>query len=133
MPKCPNCGSTAYHRNGYYMTRLRGKSEPVKKVQIVCKACGRRYMLNPEQTNNPKCPYCEGKTKKDGFNQYGEQKYQCTKCHKHFQDGARAHRLTEHQKKMAVIYAQGGYSIRFIAKLLGMGATSVKRLIDKGT
>lgn len=129
--KCPDCNCTAHSLDGHYMAKLKGIPDKVQRTRVKCKRCGRRYTMEDTSKNNPPCVYCDGKTRKVGFDLQGRRKYKCTHCFTNFTEGVKVHRLTEHQKKMVVVYASGGYSKRFIAKLLGVSATHVDRLIKK--
>lgn len=66
-----------------------------------------------------------------GFDKWGRQKYKCIECCSNFTEGTEAYRLTDHVKKMVRVYTGGGYSERFVAKLLGIGNTTVRRIIGK--
>ena len=129
--KCPDCNCTAYSLDGHYMAKLKGQVEKVRRTRVKCKYCGRRYTLEDTSKNNPPCIYCKGSTRKVGFDTQGRRKYKCTHCFMNFTEGVIPHRLSEHQKKMVPVYITGGYSQRFVAKLLGVSGTHVRRLIGK--
>lgn len=131
MVCCPKCKCSAYSLDGHYMAKLKGIPNKVQRTRIKCKRCGRRYTKENTSKGNPPCIYCNGATRKVGFDNQGRRKYKCTHCFTHFTEGVKVHRLTEHQKKMVVVYINGRYSQRFVAKLLGVSGTSVRRLIGK--
>lgn len=132
VTKCPKCGCSAYSLDGTYLAKLKGQAEKVRRSRGKCKYCGRRFTLDPIIRTRLTCPQC-GNThiRKMGFTKTRLQKYKCIKCCINFQEGARAHRLTDHVKKMVTVYIGGGYSERFVAKLLGIGSTTVRRIIGK--
>ena len=131
MIKCPDCNCTAHSLDGHYMAKLKGQVEKVRRTRVKCKRCGRRYTMEDTSKGNPPCVYCNGTTRKIGFDKQGRRKYKCTHCFKNFTEGVKVHRLSEHQKRMAVVYVKGGYSQKFTARLLKISETHLRRLIGK--
>lgn len=133
--RCPKCGCTAYQVQGTESVKYKGQDELVSATRRKCKSCGCKYTVNPKERNNPPCPYCGSKSRKTGFAKNGARKYLCTSCKKNFQteyEGGELYRISEHQRKMVFVYLKAGFSKRFVAKLLGIGATSIKRILEKG-
>lgn len=132
--KCPKCGCTAYQEQGTEFVKYKKQEELVSAIRRKCKSCGCKYTVNPKEKHNPLCPYCGGNSRKTGFAKSGVRKYLCTSCRKNFQteyEADKLYRISEHQRKMVFVYLKAGFSKRFVAKLLGIGATSINRILKK--
>ena len=134
---CPKCHCTAYTKQGNEKTKYRDSSVLIYKERRKCKYCGTKYTVETKERDNLICPYCNSKsTRKEGYSKSGIRKYYCNTCKKHFQDRYentenKLHRISEHNKMMIVKYHTGGFSNKFISKLLKVGETSVKRILDR--
>ena len=134
IEKCPKCGCRAYTKQGTELVKYKGISELVTTERRKCKYCGCKYTVNPRQRENPPCPYCKNlHTRKTGFAKNGTRKYKCPVCNKYFQtsyESGELHRISDYTKQKIKLYARGGFSTRFIAKMFAVGATSVKRILS---
>lgn len=136
ITKCPKCGCPAYTKQGSEQVKYKGFSELVTTERRKCKYCGCKYTVNPRKRENPPCPYCKSShTRKIGFAKNGTRKYKCSVCNKYFQEtyeSSELHRISDYTKQKIKLYARGGFSMRFIAKMFSVGATSVKRILKEG-
>lgn len=135
LTKCPRCGCQAYTKQGSEQVKYKGMSEMVTTQRRKCKYCGCKYTVNPRIRENPPCPYCKNqKTRKVGFAANGARKYMCPACNKNFQmsyENGKSPRISDYTKQKIRLYARGGFSMRFIAKMFSVGATSVKRILKE--
>jgi len=135
VEKCPKCGCRAYTKQGREQVKYKGISELVTAERRQCKYCGCKYTINPRDRQNPTCPYCKNpNTRKIGFAKNGARKYKCPSCNKYFQtsyESGNSPHISDYTKQKIKLYARGGFSMRFIAKMFGVGATSVKRILKE--
>lgn len=137
IDKCPKCGCPAYKKQGFEQVKYKGVSELVTTERRKCKYCGCKYTVNPRKRENPPCPYCKSShTRKIGFAKNGTRKYKCPACNKYFQEtyeSGNLHRISDYTKQKIKLYARGGFSMRFIAKMFAVSPTHVKRILNGGS
>jgi transposase-like protein len=84
MLRCPRCGNDDLIRHGI---------DRQKRARARCPQCKRVFIIN----YNPRCPECDGFTRKDGW-QSGRQRYKCKECGLKFSDGETKQRKNKPQK-----------------------------------
>lgn len=134
VERCPKCGCSAFTKQGSELVKYKGINELIPAERRQCKYCGCKYTVNPRYRENPPCPYCKNiHTRKTGFAKNGTRKYKCPKCNKHFQESYQSgnlQRISDYTKQKIRLYAGGGFSMKFIAKMFAVSATSVKRILQ---
>ena len=134
VTKCPNCGCSAYTKQGTELVKYKGQEEKVSSERRMCKYCGYKYTVNPKDRQNPNCPYCASSNVRKEGKIEGGHKYKCNQCGKHFRnvyEKGKSPVISDYIKQKVKLYHRGGFSNRFIAKMFGIGATTVARIIDK--
>lgn len=126
--KCPKCGCSAHQK--------RGKDRKGSQV-YKCKKCGSAFMAKSDYRyaqQRSKCPFCSGKTRKEGFSQTGAQKCLCLECRRHFLDGEKQKigLLPAYKVQKTIMYLHiKGLKQSDIAKMVGISCNSVSRINRK--